>query len=160
MAFSSRLASNCASRSGSAATGAVRWRGDGTRVRPAIGGHLQHDLQTRSWPPPGRNPSAVVVTTSAASVGRREIDICRASSLVRSSRSPNEALQAARLRDDHVGRLPVVLDRSVLYRLGEAADGGERRAQVVRHGQQKVTLPGPAVLQALGHVVDGAGQAT
>ena len=70
----------------------------------------------------------------------------------------NEALQPARLRDDHVGRLPVVLDRPVLYRLGEAADGGERRAQVVRHRQQEVTLPGPAVLQALGHVVDGAGQ--
>ena len=38
------------------------------------------------------------------------------------------------------------------------ADGGQRRPQVVRDRQEEVALPGPAVLQALRHVVDGAGQ--
>ena len=83
MAFSSRLASSCASRSGSATTGS----GDtaaGTPSWPGTCSAMASPLLAAA----GRNPSAVVVTTSAASVGRRAIDICRASSFVRSSRSP------------------------------------------------------------------------
>ena len=70
----------------------------------------------------------------------------------------HEALQPARLGDDHVGRLSVVLDRPVLDGFGKPADGGERGPQVVRDRQEEVTLSGAPVLEALGHVVDGAGQ--
>src|SRR5580658_5202581 len=50
-----------------------------------------------------------------------------------------------------------VVDRAVLDRLSETANGGERRAQVVRHGEKEMALPGATVLEALGHGVDGAG---
>ena len=56
------------------------------------------------------------------------------------------------------GRLRAVLDRPVLNGLGEATDGGQRRAQIVRDRQEEMALPGAAVLQALRHVVDGAGE--
>ena len=70
----------------------------------------------------GRNPSAVVVTTSAASVGRRAIDICLRLELGQVEQVPDEPLQPPGLGDDHVGRLGAVLYGAVLNRLGEAAD--------------------------------------
>ena len=88
IAFSSRLASSWANRSGSAATAGRGPVADlvaaGAPSAPGTWSTIANPLLAAA----GRNPSAVVATTSAASVGRMEIDICRASSFVRSSRSP------------------------------------------------------------------------
>ena len=155
IAFSSRLARSWASRSGSAARerGGASATADGPqrtrdrwRSQPGLGGGRPEPL--------GRRRD----TTSAASVGRMEIDICRASSLVRSSRSPT---RRSSRRDSAMITSAACPSSSIAPSWIASAKPRmdvERGAQVVRHREQEMPFPGAAVLEALRHVVDGAGQ--
>ena len=73
-------------------------------------------------------------------------------------RSPtSRSSRAASAHDRRAGRGDVRPgDDAVGQRLGEPAHGGQRRAQLVRHRQQELPLPGLAAGQRVGEVVDRA----
>ena len=65
----------------------------------------------------------------------------------------DEPLQATRLQHDRARRL-VGVERTVGETLGVAADGGQRRLQLVAHREQEVALGLARRGQLLGHLVE------
>ena len=70
----------------------------------------------------------------------------------------HEPLEAPRLGGDHRGRLGVIGSGPVRDRLGEAADRGQGRAQVVRDRQEELALEAAGTVELGRHGVDGAGE--
>ena len=70
----------------------------------------------------------------------------------------DQSLQSPGFRNDHSGRLGGVLDCPVGDGLRKAPDRRQWRPEIVRDGQQEMTLPVSRLFEALCHLVDGAGQ--
>ncbi len=70
----------------------------------------------------------------------------------------DQAFEPARLSEDHLARGRRVARRAVGDRLCVAADRGERRAQVVRDGQQELLLEALRTFERARHRVDRAGE--
>ena len=147
-AFSTRLATICASRSGSASAATA-----------------SPGATSSATPQPsaaGSKPATAAPTTSRASIGCVSSENSRVSRRARSSRSATS--RSSRRASDAmtaagacaIGRR---LDDAVGHGLRVALDRGERRAEIVRDAEEERPLVAPRGLELVGHRVDAARQA-
>ena len=143
-AFSTRLATICASRCASSVARARRRRRSTSSVTPMLGRRGTERLDRVAHHRVGVDRRGVQRELVGVEAGEVE-------------QVGDEAFEPAGLRRDHVGGADArvhALDGAVGDGLGVAADRRERRAQVVRHAEQERALVAARDVEVVGHRVD------